>query len=249
MARLRSRRARWLTAGIGAALVASVGLGVAWWAGVLHLNNPSVQQYPVRGVDVSRYQGDIDWPRLAGQGIDFAFIKATEGSSYVDPRFAENLDAAGAAGLRVGAYHFFSFESPGASQADHVIATVPARSGMLPIAIDVEFYGDFWTTPAPVADVRRELDDLVQRLTANYGTRPLIYTTGEAYDRYLSGAFDGEQVWIRDVWREPALADGRAWTFWQYSDRHRLPGYHGQEPFIDLNVYAGSRADWDSYHP
>ena len=215
--------------------------------GVLHLNNPSAERYPVRGVDVSRYQGDIDWPVLAGQGIEFAFIKATEGSGYVDPRFATNLDAATAAGLRVGAYHFFSFESPGANQARNVIATVPKRDGLLPVAIDLEYYGGYWTSPAPVGDVRRELGVLIERLTVHYGTAPIVYTTAEAYDRYFSGAFDGVQIWIRDVWREPRLSDGRAWTFWQFSDRHRLDGYRGEEPFIDLNVFAGSREEWDAY--
>ncbi len=67
------------------------------------------------------------------------------------------------------------------------------------------------------------------------------------YNRYIAGAFPGVEVWIRDVWRQPDLSDGRAWTFWQFSDRHRLDGYRGDEDFIDLNVYAGSRADWDRY--
>lgn len=55
--------------------------GYLYLIGILQLNNPSKKKYPVRGVDVSHYQGDIDWDTLANQGIDFAFIKATEGSS------------------------------------------------------------------------------------------------------------------------------------------------------------------------
>ncbi|MCW5953083.1 MAG: lysozyme, partial [Propionibacteriaceae bacterium] len=112
----RSPGWRWalvLTSVVVAAVAALAGL---IWTGVVHPNNPSREQYPVWGVDVSRYQGEIDWPVLAAQGIEFAFIKATEGSSYVDPRFAANLEGASAAGLRAGAYHFFSFESAGATQ-------------------------------------------------------------------------------------------------------------------------------------
>ena len=216
-------------------------------AGVVHPNNPSMEQYPVRGVDVSRYQGVIDWPVLAGQGIDFAFVKATEGSTLVDPRFVTNLDGATAAGLRVGAYHFFSFTSAGATQADNVIRTVPARADLLPVAVDLEFYGDFWLRPTPVQDVRRELGVLLDRLLTHYGRRPIVYTTAEAYDRYLSGAFPGVDIWIRDVWRTPSLPDGRPWTFWQFSDRHRLDGYTGEEQFIDVNVFAGSREEWERY--
>lgn len=147
----------------------------------------------------------------------------------------------------VGAYHFFSFESPGSTQADNIIRTVPAATGMLPVAVDVEFYDDFWTNPAPVQDVRRELADLVDRLTTHYGTAPILYTTGEAYNRYIAFEFAGVDIWIRDIWREPSLADGRAWTFWQFSERHRLEGYSGEERYIDPNAYAGDRNQWEQY--
>lgn len=243
----RFRGWRWLIVGL-VAVTAAVGLVAGLvLAGVVHPNDPSRERYPVRGVDVSRYQGDIDWPVLAGQNIDFAFLKATEGSTLVDPRFAVNLDGATAAGLRVGAYHFFSFTSAGATQADNVIRTVPSRPDLLPIAVDIEFYGDFWLRPAPVDDVRRELGVLLDRLVAHYGRRPIVYTTAEAYGRYLSGAFPDVDIWIRDVWRTPSLPDGRTWTFWQFSDRYRLDGYAGEEQFIDVNVFAGSRAEWERY--
>ena len=73
-----------------ALILAGVLLASLFWFGVLKFNNPSRQTYPVRGVDVSVYQGDIDWQILADQNIDFAFIKATEGSSFVDPNFSYN---------------------------------------------------------------------------------------------------------------------------------------------------------------
>lgn len=81
----------------------------------------------------------------------------------------------------------------------------------------------------------------------HYGKRPIIYTTGEAYNRYVSGSFPEVDIWIRDVWRTPELADGRDWTFWQFSDRHRLDGYQGEERFIDVNVFAGDLAAWQQY--
>ena len=227
--------------------VASVVLGSLLWTGAVHANNPSMTHYPVRGVDVSAYQGVIDWPVLARQDIRFAFLKATEGGTFVDDRFAANLAGANAAGLSVGAYHFFSFESPGATQADNVIRTVPAPDLSLPVVVDLESYGEFGLNPAPTDDVRRELGVLLDRLRAAYGRRPIVYATAESYDRYLAGAFGDVDIWIRDTWREPALSDGRAWTFWQFSDRHRLAGYAGEEPFIDLDVFAGSVAEWEAY--
>ena len=84
-----------------------IAVGYCFYNGVLWFNNPSVAWFPVRGVDVSHHQGEIDWPRLSGENNSFAFIKATEGGDFVDPRFAANWSAAGRAALRVGAYHFF----------------------------------------------------------------------------------------------------------------------------------------------
>lgn len=228
-------------------LVVAVAIAGLIRAGVVQPNNPSREQYPVRGVDVSRYQGEIDWPVLAGQDIEFAFIKATEGSNYADPRFATNLEGATAAGLRAGAYHFFSFESAGATQADNVIRQVPADPELLPVVVDLEFYGRFWTDPPPPDELQRELGVLLERLAEHYGKRPIVYTTGEAYNRYLSGGFPEVDIWIRDVWLTPSLADGRAWTFWQFTDRARLDGYRGEEAFIDLNVFAGDRVAWQAY--
>lgn len=233
--------------GLVCGLAVLVGFGAAVVNGWLHLNNPSAEHYPVRGVDVSRYQGTIDWPRIAAQNIQFAYLKATEGSSHVDPTFAINLDGSRAAGLRTGAYHFFSFSSPGDTQADNVIRTVPKQDGMLPVAVDLEFYDSYWLQPAPADQVRRELTALLARLQQHYRSPAMLYVTAEAYDRYITGHFPGLEVWIRDVWRSPTLSDGRPWRFWQFSDRHRLAGYAGEEPFIDLNVFAGSREDWERY--
>ena len=102
------------------------------WSGRILLNNPSKTRYPVRGVDVSHYQGEIDWNVLGQQDIDFAYIKATEGSSHVDEKFSRNWSESALSGLAVGAYHFFSFDSSGKDQLAHFIQCLPGREGMLP---------------------------------------------------------------------------------------------------------------------
>jgi lysozyme len=196
--------------------------------------------YEVRGVDVSSYQGDIDWTVLSGEGIDFAYVKATEGSSYVDTRFAANWEGAGESGLLLGAYHFMSFESTGEAQAVHVIDTVP-DDGTLPVAVDVEFYGQFFDDPPSRELVDGILGPLLDELEEHYGTPPVIYATPEAYGLYISGAYEENPIWIRSVVMPPALDDGRAWTIWQYSNRDRLDGYEGDEAFIDMNAFGGTR--------
>ena len=133
------------------------------WSGRILLNNPSKTRYPVRGVDVSHYQGEIDWNVLGQQDIDFAYIKATEGSSHVDEKFSQNWSESALSGLAVGAYHFFSFDSSGKDQLAHFIQCLPGREGMLPPAVDVEFYGDKAANPPNPAEVEQELGALAGR--------------------------------------------------------------------------------------
>jgi lysozyme len=243
----RAKFKNWII-GIGLAVVlATVGLGALGLGGFIQLNNPSTAEYPVRGVDVSSYQGEIDWPTLSAQGIDFAYLKATEGSTFVDSRFSQNWDGAQTTALRVGAYHFFSFESPGTSQAAHFIDIVPNDPTALPPMVDLEWYDAFVASPPDAASVIPELSDLLEALTEHYGKTPVIYATAETYHTYLSQSFEHNDIWIRDIIREPTLSDGRDWTFWQYSARGRLPGFQGSESFIDLNVFAGTKADFASY--
>ena len=228
----------WLTAGGAALLVLSFLM--LFFTGRIRLNTPDVNRYPVRGVDVSEYQGRVDWPRIAQQGIQFAFIKATEGSSYVDPLFEQNWQEAGEAALVSGAYHFFSFDSPAETQADNFIAIVSARAGMLPPVVDIELYGLHKQDPPSPEAVRGELSLLLTKLEAAYGQKPILYATRKAYALYINEDFSEYPLWIREVYFTPHLPSGRQWTFWQYTDKGRLEGYEGPERFIDINVFGGS---------
>jgi lysozyme len=238
-----ARTWRWAAASLS--VVVGV-LAVLVFHGIVWPNRIFAAGYEVKGVDVAHYQGEIDWERLASQGIDFAWIKATEGSSHVDPRFTENWRRAGEAGLLVGAYHFMSFESSGSTQAEQLARHVPATPGTLPPVIDLEFYGSHVADPPAPEQVRGILDDLVAGIERHYGTSPVLYLTGEAYDRYVAGRYPQLKIWIRSIALPPSLSDGRDWTFWQYSPRDRLDGYDGIEPYIDMNAFAGTRAELES---
>ncbi|MBQ7012405.1 MAG: glycoside hydrolase family 25 [Oscillospiraceae bacterium] len=224
------------------------GVVTAWrvHTGELKLNVPDPEQYPVNGVDVSRYQGHIEWDVIASQDITFAFIKATEGSSYRDPLFAYNWEAARANGVYAGAYHFFSFESEGTTQAQNFIAAVGALDKDLPPVVDLEFYGDYVENPLSKAETRRILDDLLDTLEAHYGVKPIIYTTPKAYYSYiLGGGYGDHPLWMRNTYFKPPVS----WEFWQYSDQGLLEGYDGKqadnlEMYIDLNVYNGSHEEF-----
>jgi lysozyme len=214
---------------------------------VYQLDYQSFKNYPVRGVDVSSYQGDIDWDTLSRQNIRFVFIKATEGSTHTDPNFSRNFKAALGTSLRVGAYHFFSYDSSGSTQADNFIAAVPKTENMLPPVVDVEFYGDKQKHLPDKAATQLELSDLLSKLEAYYGVKPIIYAAGDTYKKYIAGAFDSYDIWIRSTYLKPILGDGRAWTFWQYTGRAKLDGYSGAEEHIDMNVFNGTAEDFEKY--
>lgn len=199
--------------------------------------------YPVRGVDVSHYQGDIDWPVLADQGIAFAFIKATEGSSHTDKNFEYNWQGANNTHLKVGAYHFMSFESSGEDQAENFISNVPAESDMLPPVVDLELYGDFINDHPSQETVDSILKPLLQELEEYYGMKPIIYTTSALYTSYVEGNYDND-IWLADLSFPDTLPDGSDWEFLQYSFEGQLEGYSGYLPHLDLNVYHGSRLDF-----
>ncbi len=214
--------------------------------GVIRIE-PSRSEYPVRGVDVSSYQGEIDWKVLSEQDIDFVFIKATEGSSFVDRNFEYNYSEAIKTRLRVGAYHFFSYESSGETQADNFIGAVHKTENMLPPVVDVEFYGDYEKNPLSREEVSAELQKCLDRLEEYYDIKPIIYATSRSYSRYLSGEYEDYDIWIRSVISVPHFQDGRKWTFWQYSDKGKLDGYNGEEKYIDMNVFNGTREDFKKY--
>ena len=220
-------------------LAAAVSLAIAAVAGYeygfVRVNYPSHDEFPVRGIDVSRYQGVIDWPRVAAAGVHFAFIKATEGGDLRDPRFGDNWHGAAAADVMRGAYHFFTFCTPGALQAANLIDVVPREPDALPPAVDVEFSGNCkrWES---LDAIRRELTVFLESVEVAYGVKPIVYFTRESHEQLLDGHIDGYRTWARSLFGRPRARFGR-WAFWQYAHNGRVPGIDG---LVDLNVFDGS---------
>ena len=189
------------------------------------------------GVDVSKYQADIDMNKLKEQNIQFVYIKATEGSDLQDDRFAGNWENAKKAGLLSGAYHFFSFDSEGRTQAENFIKTVGAdiKGRLLPV-VDVQYYGDREQNPPEKEAVVRELNIFLEMLENEYGVKPMIYTTAGVYDKYLRGEFDEYKKWISSLYTPLSWNYKDDWYIWQYLNRGELEGYTGGEKYIDLNV-------------
>lgn len=194
--------------------------------------------YEVHGLDVSHYQGNVDWETLRKNNLleehplRFVFLKATEGTDLKDETYKENLQKARQAGLRCGAYHFFSPYSDPAAQARFFIENAALQSGDLPPVLDVENRGKL---------DRKELSERVLRwmdiVERHYGVRPILYTSHKFRDRYLSDPrFEAYPYWIAHYYVEQVRYEGQ-WSFWQYSDLGLVPGVSGN---VDLNVFNGT---------
>jgi lysozyme len=210
-------------------------------AGLVRFNYPDPERYPVWGVDVSRHQGVIDWPTVRGDGVAFAFIKATEGATHQDTRFEENWDGAGEAGIARGAYHFFTFCARGAEQAENFLGRVTPLVAELPPAVDVEFAGNCqgWGS---VAEIRDELATYLAMVEERLGRKPVVYYTRKAAKTILEERHRGYPLWPRSIVGAPDVALLGPWTFWQYADNARIPGVRGA---VDLDVFRDGRGDFE----
>ncbi|PYE86712.1 glycoside hydrolase family 25 protein [Phyllobacterium leguminum] len=197
----------------------------------------------VHGVDVSRWQGDIDWEKLRSQGANFAYIKATDGGDHLDPMFKTNWRKAHEAGLKRGAYHFFYWCRTAGEQADWFIRNVPKVEGALPPVIDVEWNGESRCSQRISRKrVLEKMQVFMDRLERHYGQRPVIYTAPDFYRDNLRGEFPNHPFWLRAVAEHPSkVYPGRKWLFWQYSGSGLSHGVDGR---IDLNAFHGSADEW-----
>ncbi len=204
----------------------------------------SPDRYPVHGIDLSRFQTQVDWRTARANGVNFAFIKATEGGDMVDPMFASHWREAGQAGVLRGAYHFFYHCRPAAEQARWFIKAVPKTPGALPPVLDME-----WTPTSPTCTLRRdgatiraEAQIFIDILERHYGQRPMIYTTVDFFADTELWRLQGVEFWLRSVADHPhGVYDGKTWSFWQYTSTGVIPGIAGP---VDINVFAGSRQAW-----
>jgi lysozyme len=203
-----------------------------------HIDVPR-DRYPVRGIDVSAHNGDIDFRSVASDSVDFVYIKATEGISYKDPKFDQNCDSAIAAGLNVGVYHFFRFECDGWRQSENVLRAIDNKRIKLPIAIDVEEWGN--PVEETTETIIRRLNDMIDHLAIN-GHHVIIYTNKRGYSRFIRNNFKDIETWICSFTIPPLAHEN--WTLWQHSHRAKVKGIEGN---VDLNTFNGSRSDWQHW--
>lgn len=213
--------------------------GFRWRALYGEANYPD--GYEIHGVDISYYQGDIDWDDLRnamieGCPIRFIMIKATEGSSRVDEKFNDNFYMAREYGYIRGAYHFWSNKSTAREQAYFFLDKVRLEDGDLPPVLDVEHK----PKDQSVEDFQRDILTWLHVVEDKYHVKPIIYTYYKFKEKYLNApVFDDYPYWIAHYYVDKVEYKGE-WKFWQHTDVGRLPGIKG---YVDFNIYNGSYYD------
>ena len=208
---------------------------------------PAPTDFAIQGIDVSKYQGDVDWTAVANSGVRFAYIKATEGGDYLDEKFRQNWELSRASGIARGAYHFAYWCRPAEEQAAWFLANVPNDPSALPPVLDVEWNPQSRTCPRklPRAQALAMMHTILSAMEQAYGKRPVIYTSVDFHRDVLQGEFQDYPMWVRSVRAYPSVKYGdRRWNFWQHTATGSVPGVRG---YVDRNCYYGSLDDWQNW--
>ena len=206
---------------------------------------PRPKRFAVQGIDAARFQTSVDWNTARANGVNFAFLKATEGGDLRDPAYRDHSRGARRAGMWQSAYHFYYFCTEPEVQARWFIQNVARRPGDLPPVLDMEWNAKSPTCASvrpPAGEVRALMRRWLRPVTAHFGQRPIIYTTPDFYAQNGLSQFTGYDFWLRSTARHVAdVYPGQPWRFWQYSATGRIGGIAGN---VDLNAFNGSREDW-----
>lgn len=202
--------------------------------------------YEVHGIDVSWYQGQINWKKIAEMedddvNIHFTFIKATEGILLADRKFQRNWDESKKAGIIRGAYHYFKPNKSGYWQARFFLQTVNFKEGdMLPV-LDIEERGK-----ETRAEFQANLKKFLNEVEKEVGVKPIIYSGYKFYEDNLAGDFNAYPIWIAHYYRsklKPLSGQGK-WNFWQHSDKARVNGIQHR---VDMNVFNGNLSELEDF--
>ena len=201
--------------------------------------------YAVHGIDVSHYQLDIDWKlvknmKVKNIGIDFAFIKATEGTSYVDDEFKNNMQGCKENDIKRGAYHYLLSSRSGKTQALNFIENVKLSKGDFAPVLDIE-----QNTGVNVEQLQAIIKDWLDMAEQHYKIKPIIYCNIDYYQKYIAGKFDDYPIWIAHYLVKDKPRMNNNWAFWQHNEHGHITGIRATD--VDFNVFNGGKWGLDNY--
>ncbi len=211
---------------LGVVVLVLAGGGTGGYLFLAHWR-PSLEPGERYGIDVSNHQGVVDWDAVAGDGISFAYVKATEGEDWTDKRFAANWAGAADAGLDRGAYHFFSLCTDGRAQAEHFLRVAKPDPRALAPALDLEELDGRCAQPPSRETVAAEVAAFVE-LVEDAWDRPMVLYVGADWEDAYPVKLDRPR-WHRDFLLRPDFG----WHIWQL---HGFADVDGVPTRVDINV-------------
>lgn len=216
-------------------LFLSILLGLLYWATKIYGPSRHVWGYSVYGIDVSKWQGQIDWKEVKQDKIEFAFIKASQGVNKTDSFFQYNWSQADTHQIYKGAYHYYEPDHSPKEQARNFIRQVKLNPGDMPPVLDLEE-----PITIPLGDFQYNVQVWLDEVEKHYQVRPIIYASHSYYQSYLIDAFYHYPVWIAQYKKfpKPTLPkEGDQWIFWQFTNKGNVKGIKGA---VDLDVFWGN---------
>ncbi len=191
--------------------------------------------YSVYGIDVSKWQGEIDWGKVKNDRIVFAFLKASQGVDKIDSTFARNWRVTDSLGIAHGAYHFYEPEKPPIPQLENYLSQVKLQPTDLPPVLDLEGFVLNRT------EFQQNVQIWLDSAEAHFRKKPVIYCSIRYYKAHLADKFSDYPIWIAQYKRFPYpkidQSENLGWKMWQFSETGKVWGIDGN---VDLNVFNGS---------
>lgn len=188
---------------------------------------------PVKGIDVSHFTGEIDWPTLKkNQRIDFVMVKVSEGIDMPDETFHKNFENARAHGLAVGGYHFYITADSAVDQLALIKKHIGKKQFDLPFVVDVEHIGH-----GTKKGFKNELKLFLKLVEEYFGETPIVYTSPNFWRHKMKLDIHKYPLWIAQYGvKKPVLPrTEREWVFWQYEGEKRLASVEKDVDFSYFN--------------
>lgn len=204
-------------------------------------NGDNPQPSPILGIDVSHFQGNVNWQKVKDANIRFVYDKATQGNHFTDPNYAENKKGAHAFGLLHGSYHFYTSDKGGKEQADLFIGVIDFGPGDMPPMLDLEQASIKGNVDIPA--LQKEILIWLIEVENKLDVKPIIYTNHPFGNRYLNHAdFKEYELWIAEYGVEkpkiPSVWQDKGWLIWQRSERGTIEGVIGE---VDHDLFNPDR--------
>ena len=195
----------------------------------------------IQGIDISHYQGNINWKKINTSKIKFIIIKSTEGKNVQDNKFKRNWSESRKRNFIVGAYHRFTLKSSGKSQSKNFISMVPKSNNSMPPLIDIENINISKVKDKTI--FIKELKILENELHKHYGTKPIIYLNEHNYYDYIINNFNNN-LWIYDHSNTSPITFNYQKGLWQYTTRGKCSGING---YVDMNYFNGDLSEFKKF--